>query len=356
MIKRYLAIFCIGFIFAIILSSCGNEAPPAWPWWTSQDSNAVKQELTRWRDTINGYHYLQGQDATPINLPLEINVALVSADTLSRTGDSVIKIAHFLGSNYVLGDSTHIDDLLFGVKNDSIQTKDTFCFVTYSDSTQNCIGVFQYDSIWKIKFQIASVDTTITPWDTSWGVSSITKTGFTATQEEQNIFKINIMRKLELHKDSATTIYRMKYLTGFGTYVPNSTSAPAISNVVLTKPGQSDTFYYGARQDHKGIYNPKIRDSLYKAIVGEPITVTVNTTTPTDTITDRNYYFVSCGSPYVSTKQNITYGAKIGQGIITFTQQGINHLNIEVIPASTLFYPFAQWKSTTWSIPIQVIP
>jgi hypothetical protein len=357
MIKRYLAIFCIGFIFAIILSSCGNEAPPAWPWWTSHDSSAVKQELARWRDTINGYHYLQGQGATPINLPLELNVPLVSTDTISHNGISIMKIAHFLGFNYILGDSTHIDDLLFEVKNDSIQTKDTFCFVTYSDSTQNCIGVFQYDSIWRIKFQIASIDTTITPWDTSWRVDSITKTGFTTPFEEQDTIQhFTIMRKLELKKDSAATIYRMKYLTGCGTYVPNSTNAPAISNVVLTKPGKSDTFYYGARQDHKGIYNPKIRDSLYKAVAGVPITVTVNTTTPTDTTTDRNYYFVSCGSPYVSTKQNITYGPKIGQGIITFTQIGINHLYIEVIPASTLFYPFAQWKSTTWSIPINVIP
>ncbi len=356
MIKRYLAILFIGFIFAVILSSCGNKAPAPWPWWTKDDSTAVKQVLAIWRDTLTGYHFLQGQNATTINLPLDVNIPLVSTDTISRTGDSLIKIAHFLGAYNVLGDSNHIDDLLFGVKNDSIQTKDTFCFVSYYDSTQNCICALQYDSIWNIKFQIASIDTTVSPWDTSWQVNSITKTGFATTQEEQNTYGFNIIRKMQMNKDSAATIYHMDYITGFGLYVPNSTTAPAISNVILSIPGRSDTFYYGARLDHKGIYNLKTRESLYTATSGSPINITVNTTTPTDTITDRNYFFVSCGSPYVSTKQNITYGTRIGYGTITFTQAGLSNLNIEVIPASTLFYPFATWKSTTWSIPIQVIP
>ena len=356
MIKRYLTISFIGFIFAAILSSCGTEAPPTWPWWTAQDSNAVKQELALWRDTLNGYHLLQGQNAAVINYPLNLNVALVSSDTISRTGDSLVKIAHFLGSNFVLGDSTHIDELLFGVKNDSIETKDTFCFISYYDSTQNCICVLRYDSLWTVKFQIASIDTSLVPRDTSWRVSTITKSGFTTTQEEQNTYGFKITRKMELKKDSSATIYRMKFITGFGLYVPNSTTAPAISNVVLTKPGQSDTFRYGARLDHKGIYNPKTRDSMYTAAVGESITVTINTTTPTDTITDRNYYFVSCSSPYVSNKHNITSGARIGRGTIGFTQSGLQQLYFEVIPASALFYPFAQWKSTTWSIPINVIP
>jgi hypothetical protein len=355
MIKRYLVILSSAIII-VVLASCGTEAPPPWPWWTKADSEAVKQELVVWRDTFNGYHFLLGQNNARLTYPLDVIVPLVSTDTTSRTGDSVVKIAHFVGSYSTLGDSIHIDDLLFERKNDTIQTKDTFCFVTYQDSTRNCIGVLQYDSVWTVKFQVASVDTTVTPWDTTWRVSSITKTGFSATQEEQNIYHFTAMRKLELKKDSAVTKYRMKNLTGFGLYIPNSLVAPTISNIILTRPGHSDTFYYGARLDHKGIYNLKNKDSLYTIAVGESITVKVNTTTPTDTATDQNYFFVSCGIPYVSAKYNITRGAKIGQGKVAFTRPGLDQLYIEVIPASTLFYPYSQWKSATWAIPIRVIP
>lgn len=363
MIKRYWLFLSVGIIFVIMLASCGNEAPPAWPWWTNADSTAVKQELTAWRDTFNNYHFLVGQNNAHLTYSMDVNVPIVGTDTLSRTGDSVVKIAHFLGSYATLGDSIHIDDLLFGRKNDSTQTKDTFCFVTYKDTSQNCIGILLFDSLWTIKFYPdTTVETTATPTDTTvdttitYRVNSINKTGFSSTNEEQNTYHFTAMRKLELKKDSAATIYRMKYWTGFGMYVPNSTTAPAITNIIMTGAGRCDTFYYGARLDHKGIYNLKSMDSTYTVSVGESITVNVSTSTPTDTLSDWNYFFISDGSPYVSTKRNITSGRKIGTGGLKFTHSGLNHLYIEVIPASTLFYPYAPWTSTTWAIPIRVVP
>jgi len=358
MIKRYLLFITIGIIFTVMFSSCNQKSPAPWPWWTSADSVAVNNELKLWRDTFNGYHFISGQNNATLTYPLEVFVPLVSSDTTSRNGDSIVKIAHFLGAFHVLGDSTHLDELIFEVKNDTIETRDTFCFVTYNDSTRNCIGVLRYDSLWIIKFQIASVDTTVTPWDTSWRVSSITKTADSiyTVHEEQNIYPFTIMRKLELKKDSAATFYRMKNFTGFGKYIPNTTVAPTIGSVILSKSTRTDTFYYGARLDRKGIYNPKSKDSLFTIPVGESLTVKINTTTPTDTLTDRNYFFVSCGTPYVTTKHNITIAPNNGSGKVAFTHSGLMHLYIEVIPASTLFYPYSQWKSTTWAIPIKVTP
>jgi hypothetical protein len=164
------------------------------------------------------------------------------------------------------------------------------------------------------------------------------------------------MRKLELKKDSAATVYRLKYLTGFGTYVPNTTLAPTISYIVLSKPGRSDTFRYSPRTDRKGLYNLNNKDSLYSLAVNESVTVYILTTTPTDTLTDWNYFFVSCASPFVSQKTNVTVSARTGRGNIAFSQAGLGHIYVEVFPASTLFYPYTEWTSTYWALPVRVVP
>jgi hypothetical protein len=344
----------VGFILSIVISSCGREAPPDWQWWTKGDSTAVYDTLKLWRTTFNGFNFLCGQNNAQLIYPLEITVPLTSSDTISRTGTTLVKIGNFLGGYYQISDSTHIDDLLFEVKNDSIETKDTFCFITYQDTSENCIAKLRYNRLWIVHFQVSAIDTTVSPWDSTWRVSSINDSLCTDTLVAEDTFHFTAMRKLELKKDSSATSYRMKYITGFTLYVPNSTDAPAVSNVVLSQLTRIDTFYSGARQDKKGIYNPKLKDSLYTIAKDESITVTINTSTPSDTASDRNYFFVSCGTPYISAKYNITSSPTKGIGKVAFSTSGIHHLYIEVIPASALFYPNAQRKSTTWSIPILV--
>ena len=359
MIKRYLAILFVGVMFIMLLSSCSTESPPLWPWWTKADSTAVEQELALWRDTLNGFHSIVGQNNTVLQYPIDLLNPLVKTDTMSTNGDSVVKIAHIKGFSNVIVDGLHLDELLFGVKNDTLLPHDTFCYVTYQDSTRNCIGVLRYDSLWTIKFYpVTTVDTTVTPPETiiTYHVASITKTGFATTREEQDTIQhFTIMRKLELKKDSTTTAYHLKSLTGFGTYIPNTTDAPIISYVILTKPnGLVDTIRYSPLTDGRGIYNLKHKDSLYSVAINEAIGVRVVTSTPSDTLTDRNYFFLSCGIPYVASKYNITTSAKMGSGQAIFAQAGLGQIYIEVIPASTLFYPYRQWKSSAWAIPIRV--
>ena len=360
MIKRYLAILFVGVMFIMLVSSCSTESPPLWPWWTTADSTAVEQELALWQVTLNSFHNIVGQDNTALEYPINLLNRLVKTDTTSTNGDSVVKIAHILGFTNIIGDSLHINELLFGVKNDTLLPHDTFCYVTYQDSTRNCIGVLRYDSLWTVKFYpVTTVDTTAIPPETTitYHVASITKTGFATPREEQDTIQhFTNMRKLELKKDS-THAYNLKYLTGFGTYIPNTTDAPIISYVILTKSnGIVDTVRYSPRTDGRGIYNLKHKDSLYSVAINEAVGIRVVTSTPSDTLTDRNYLFLGCGNPYVAVKYNITTSAKMGTGQALFAQAGLGHIYIEVIPASSLFYPYHQWKSSTWAIPIRVIP
>lgn len=344
-------------IFVTVLLSCKNESRTPWPWWTKQDSIAVQKELNNWRDTLNGSNFIRQQNGSAIPYLLSISVPIVKTDTAPRSQpiDSIVKIAHFLGFSNTLGNWIHNDELTFGRKNDTNPMRDTFCYVTYTDSTSNCIGVLRYDSIWTIKFY---PETTITPTETiiTYRAYPPIKTGLPYTTEEQNIYSLAVMRKLELKKDSAATIYRLRNLTGFGTYVPNTTYAPAISYIILTRPGKTDTFRYSPRSDGKGIYNLKHKDSLYSVAVGESIEVNIITTTPADTLTDYNYFFISSGAPFVTTKYHVTKSTRTGKGKIAFAQTGLGHLYVEVIPASTLFYPFDLWRSTVWALPIRVKP
>lgn len=354
MIKRYALIVTIGIVIIVMISSCGREAPAPWPWWTSQDSSSVKLVLAQWSSTLNGFNFIRGQNNMQINYPLQSSVPLIHSDTISRNGLPLVKIANFLGFYNALQDSVYVTDLLFGVKNDTIARTDTFCFVTSKDSCENCLAYLRFNRLWVVKFQIAGIDSSIVPWDTTWRVSSITDSILPDTQALSNQYGLTVMRKMELKKESFE--YLMKSITGFTRYIPNSTDAPAISNVVLSRLNRVDTFYSGARMDKKGIYNPRLLDSLYTVAKDESITVKITTSTPSDTATDRNYFFVSCGMPYVTSKQNVSVSHKLGMGKIAFSTAGINHLYIEVIPASALFYPYRQWKSTTWAIPIRVTP
>jgi len=357
MIKKYIAIFSLGVFIVLMISSCGTEAPAPWPWWTKDDTTAVNNELTAWQDTFNGYNFIRGQNGS-LNYPININIPIFGSDTISQTGVDFVKIAHLTGFNNVLSDSVHFNEYTFGVKNDTIPgdswPRDTFCYVTYKDSTVNCIGVLQFDTTWTVKFYPdTTIDTTQAPPETiiTYKVDTIYKTGFSSTQEEQDTYSFATMRKLELKKEIGQLKYNLKYLTGFGMYVPNTTVAPTISYIILTKPGRSDTFRYSPRTDGKGIYNLKHKDSVYTLAPNE--SVNVHVVIPTST--DSNYFFVGLGNPFITNKSHISTSGHSGVTQIAFANQGLAHLFVEVIPASAIFYPYtAQWKSATWAIPIRI--
>ncbi len=348
--KKYLLSF-IG-LFLLLLFSCGTKPPPAWPWWTEQDSLAVLSELALWRDSINGFHFLKTASGDTLMKSIDISISLSSEDFISRTGDSIVKIAHLLSCYERLGDSLHIDEMIFGVKVDTLETKDTFCFVTYKDSTRNCIAALRFDSLWIVKFRIDTIFTNVTPWETIWELDTFYKKGFAYPEEEEKIYHFTTARKLELRKEKYQVSYKLKYLTGFTMYLPSSAEAPNVRFVAFIRPERSDTFYSFSNSGRYGVMNLKSKDSIFTIAKNQPVNVKILA----DSSSDKNYFFLSYGEPSVTTKYNITKSSGTGKMIINFNSVGLKHLYFEVLPGSNLYYPFSQWKSTTWAIPIRVVP
>lgn len=349
MSKKTIFICTLGIIIAMLLSSCGTEAPALWPWWTKEDTLAVNTELAKWRDTINGYLPIKNQSYV-----YDINVPLLSTDTNPRSNyvDSIIKVAHLLGFNYTVVERDPILEYTFGRKNDTIIMKDTFCYVKYRDSS-NAIVAIQVDSIWTIRFYPdTTIDTTTTPAETvvTYRMLNYAKTYYNRLEEEKH-FYYQTTRYLELKKDSAFCNYRFKHLTGFGSYLPNNTLAPTISYIVLTRiTGQRDTFRYSPRADNKGILNLRDKDSLYLVDLNQPLEVQVTLTTSASP----NYVFISYGHPTVSNKIFVPVVNNVASTTITLPQEGLNHLYIEVIPTDALFYRHIAWKTTIWALPVRV--
>lgn len=348
MTKRKFITFPIGIIIIILLSSCGTEPPASHIWWSRADSLAVDSILSQWRDTINGYNVIRNQSYN-----LDISVPLVLSDTAPRTTyiSQIKKIARFRGLKYSITERPLITQYTFGRKNDSIQTKDTFCYVAYRDSS-NSIITLQFDSIWTINFYpdtliIPPAETIIT-----YRVLNYTKT-YHSPLEQENSCIFQTRRYLELKKENNVLNYQYKYMSGFGSYLPDNASAPVISNFIITKTtGQRDTFRYSPRANRKGLLNLLDKDSLYSINVNEPVTLQISLTASTD----QNFVFISQASPFVTTKQYLPITNNVATANISFNQIGLNHLFIEAIPASALFYPNAQWKTTIWALPVRIKP
>ncbi len=350
MSKKYWSLLIA--LFLLLIFSCGTKPPPPWPWWTAQDSLAVLSELALWRDSINGFHFLKKASGDTLMRNIEISIPLASEDLVSRTGDSLIKIAHLLGCYEKIGDSLHIDEMIFGVKVDTLQTKDTFCFVTYKDSTRNCIAALRFDSLWTVKFRIDTILTNVTPWETIWELDTFYKRGFAYPEEEEKKYHFTTVRKLELRKEKFQTVYKLKYLTGFTMYLPSSAEAPKVKFVAFIRPERSDTFYAFSSSGRLGVMNLKLKDSIFRISKNELVNVKILA----DSSADNNYFFMSYGLPNVSSKYNITKSSGTGQTTVSFSSEGLKHLYFEVIPGSNLYYPSSLWKSTTWAIPINVVP
>ncbi|MEO0081105.1 MAG: hypothetical protein ABIL25_02285 [candidate division WOR-3 bacterium] len=334
-------------LLVVFVAGCGTEPPPRWPWWTAQDSAAVRLELGRWKDVFSANHAMRG------GLEYVWRSRLSSKDSTSTTGDTLYKFARLLSFSLEPTDSGHADVYQFGVTVDTLALKDTFCEVTYYDSMAACRAVFGYDSLWVVGFR---PDTQIsgTPPETTiiFRPSYTELRGFEQPVIATKGFAWKAMRKLFLARDTMpdTLYYELRKATGFAVYAPSATDAPSISRVIFSRPGRVDTVFYSPRLDGRGLYNLKSLNSLYTVRPGEEVTVSVVTTTPPDTTTEKNRFLL-----YTAGKvADITASARNGQGVFSFADTGYHHVYIKVVPLSNLLYPEADYVETVWAIPVRV--
>ena len=346
-----LAVFALaagGFIVALV-AGCGTEPPARWPWWAEEDSAAVRAELGRWRAVFDAAPAMSGA------LMTAWRVGLNSTDSTSATGDTIYKFAGLLSFALSVEDSGHADIYQFGVTVDTVAMSDTFCEVTYRDSALTARAWFEYDSLWVVGFKPDTlVDTTVTPPETTvvYRPSYTELRGFEAPQRAEKVFSWSAMRKLFLSHDRIPddVSYELTKTTGFASYVPTSEDAPSILRILLSRPGRVDTVFYSPREDGRGLYNLRFLDSLYTVAPDEQVGITVTTSTPPDTSTEKNRFFLSCAG----VKTEITADARRGSGTFSFADTGYSHVYVEVAPLSNLLYPDAEYSGTVWAIPVRV--
>ncbi|NPV13519.1 hypothetical protein HPY86_01120 [candidate division WOR-3 bacterium] len=341
------------FIGLLIFSGCGRTSPPRWPWWTAEDSIAVNKALEPWRGLLNFFYAVED------TYRLDIKVGLTYQDSSSRTGDTIYKVAHLLRAWVEPTETIQVNVYQFGVTADTVSMTDTFCQVIYRDSMSACQLHYEFDTIWVIGFRPDTIiDTTKTPPETTivQKVSYVEKRGFPTTQLGMKSYSWAANRWVFLRRDTVpdTLYYYVVKLSGAYASIPNTEEAPQISRVVFSRPGRVDTIFFAPRLDGRGLTNLKHLDSLYQVRVNEEINVTVVTSTPQDTVADKNRFFLTTAGK----KQEITVGAQRGIGAFRFSSAdtGYQHIYIEVIPYSNLLYPDAEYKGCVWAIPVQVVP
>ncbi len=343
---------CLLFVVLIFICQCGRTPPPRWPWWTQEDSIATERALLPWRDFLNPFKVLTD------TYRLGFTIGLTYQDSSSRTGDTIYKIAHIIRAWVGPTDSIHINIYQFGVTVDTIVMKDTFCQVIYRDSMSACRLHMEYDSLWVVGFRPDTlVDTTKTPPETTvvQKVSYVEKRGFPTVQQATKIYAWATNRWLFLPRERSldTFFYSLAKISGGYANIPNAEESPQITRVILSRPGQVDTIFYSPRKDGRGLANLRWLDSLYQVRVNEELLLTVIAGTPQDTIADKNRFFLTISG----NKNDITQTALRGVGVVRFTtaDTGYQHIYIEALPYTNLFYPFAPYTGTLWVIPVKVI-
>lgn len=336
----------------VLVMNCGRVSPPQWPWWTSEDSASVRRELEKWQS------YFSVARAWQDTFRLDFNACLNYSDSSSRSGDTLYKIAHLMRVWVESGINFRKDIYQFGVTVDTTVMSDTFCQVIFRDSFSSGIMHTEFDTLWVIGFRPDTIiDTTSTPPETTivYKVSSVEKRDFPATHYETKEFNWTFSRWLYMRRLTSgdTFNYTVRKISGGYAFIPSSEEAPQITRVVLGKPGRMDTIYFAPRSDGKGLTNLKPLDSLYSIHPNEEVTVSIYTTTPQDTVVDRNRFFVTVRGYTL----DVTAGPKMGQGTVRFSSMdtGYQHIFIEVLPTSNLLYPHSPFTATIWAIPIRVV-
>jgi hypothetical protein len=344
-------------IIILFLVQCGRVPPPKWPWWTNSDSTAVRQELEKWHTYLNPAPVWD--DTILVNLLIGLNYS----DSSSRTGDTIYKIAHltriWVNPGQSARNDTTLDIYQFGVTVDTLVMDDTFCQVIYRDSFSSARLYMEFDSLWVVGFQPDTIiDTTKSPPETTivQRVNYTEKRGFPQQQQAFKEFSWSVNRWLFLHRDTMpdTCYYSLIKISGAYARIPNAEASPQISMVILSKPGRVDTIYFSPRIDGKGLTNLKPLDSIYTIRAGEDISILITTSTPSDTVADRNRFFVTVKGRTT----DVTISARSGNGNIRFgnADTGYQHIYLKVLPNSNIFYPNSDFTGTVWAIPVRVIP
>lgn len=340
-------------LLGVLLVACHDKTPPPWPWWTEKDRSSAAAELDRWRDTISTRQFIEG-GVEPLVDSLPV---ILSRDSSSATGDSLIRIRRLLGFGLALADAARRDSMLFGVTVDSLPSDtfptDTFCYVIAWDSAMNRFSTTQFDEYWVIKYHaIANVDTTVTPPETTWtykldSLAPPPRLVTGETKEEQKDVPMKVRRYVYLRKIAGA--YQFRRMSGYAVYIPTTSDAPSISFISLRYQGKVDTFRLNAQLSQKGIYNLRDRDSLYSVKAGESVQVRVQTSKP-GLRNDQYYYILRIGG----TRTAVVRDSLPATLTAVFPQPGIRHLVVEVIPQSNLFYPASDFRATVWSLPVLV--
>ena len=351
---RFMPVLALAVMGVLVVLSCHGNAPPPWPWWTDQDRTEVNNELTAWRDSISTRQFLEGAVDSLLD-----STTVISRDSVSTTGDSLIKIVRLLGFGARADGAARRDSLSFGVTVDSLYSdtswSDTFCHVIAVDSTNTGIGVLQCDRYWVIKYRPdTTVDTTAHPPVTTvtWRLDSLAP----APQlHEGTVFEFEkpmtwlVNRYVYLRKENTKPLYHVRRMSGYSLYLPNTTDAPSLSYLALTYQGSTDTFKLSANVKLHGIYNLYDPDSAYTVRKGEVVNLRALAVKPT--LKGDKYYFLARIEG-----QRVMLGADtVGVSKpITFNSSGLHHLVVEVVPQSNLYYPGREFAFTVWSLPIRV--
>ncbi len=338
----------------LLVLGCQSKAPPPWPWWTDQDRTEVNNELTAWRDSISTRMFLEGAVDSLLD-----STTVISRDSVSTTGDSLVKIVRLLGFGTRADGAARRDSLLFGVTVDSLYSdtswSDTFCHVVAIDSTNAGFATLQCDRYWVVKYRPdTTVDTTAHPPLTTvtWRLDSLAPAPVlhrdTVREFEKGMTWL-VNRYLYLRKENTKPLYHLRRMSGFSLYLPNTTDAPSLRFLALTYQGKTDTFRLNATADHHGVYNLYDPDSAYTVRKGEVVNLQASADKPT--LKGDKYYFIARIEG-----QRVLLGADTlgASKPITFTTSGLHHLLVEVVPQSNLFYPGRDFAFTVWSLPIQV--
>jgi len=337
--RRALPLALGGLVFLLFVG-CGTLPPAPWPWWTSEDSAAVQVALDEWRGTLNAANSLDGFRASPEGWQTQ----LASRDSTSETGDTLYKFGHILSLSYAVTDSGHADVLEFGPSVDTLEMTDTFCFVSYYDSMVDCHLTFEYDSLWVIGYE---PDTEIvgSPPETlvAWNLSYAELRGFDSPQQATKSYAWKAFRGLHLPKDGPD--YMLTRMTGFEVHIPSAEDAPDVSRVIMTRPGGTDTVFDRPTEDIRGLMNLHALDSLYHFEQGTEVQLRVELRT-----TDEALFFAGVGGDW----SDITAGATLGEGPVTMSDTGYQHIFVEVLPTGMMYYPDADHYVTVWAIPVRV--
>jgi hypothetical protein len=339
----------------LLVIGCHSNTAAPWPWWTDADRDQVQTELTAWRDSISTRSFLESAVES-----FGDSTLIISRDSTSPTGDSLIKIARLTGFGMRSDDAARRDSLWFSVAVDSFHTdtswSDTGCHVTAVDSSNSGKGILRCDKYWVIKYRPDStIDTAVHPYDTTitWRLDAQAPTpevheGQSFEFEKDLSWLAN--RYVYLRKVNTQPVYRLRRLSGSSLYLPNTTDAPNIRLISLAYQGVTDTFRLGATNDNHGINNLYDRDSLYSVRKGEPFDLLVRASEVPKLKGDRYWFFARIEN------QRILLGTDtlVAFKALSFASPGLQHLLVEAVPQSNLFYPGNDFAITVWSLPIRV--